>query len=157
MGNLPKEIKKLRIVSIMFCLSLPDPEPLLTKLLMRNPDPQHHLLKKIDHTKRLIKPLYWVMLITSKKGVTVLCGRIWSNNEMSSSFLQQTGSGQQLTRARVFRLAGEVENLVQFHPGVRKKNISASILIFFATKKRNRQLRERTVPKCGVQCIVCNV
>ncbi len=41
-------------------------------------------LKKCRSYDALIKPLYWVMLITSKKGVTVLCGRMWSNSEMSS-------------------------------------------------------------------------
>jgi hypothetical protein len=60
------------------------------------------------------------MLITSKKGIYSLLRKDLEQTAKCRPFLEQTGSGQQLTGTGVLRLAGEVENLVQFHPGVRK-------------------------------------
>ncbi len=66
------------------------------------------------------------MLITSRKGIQS-CAEATAK---CRPFLEQTGSGQQLTGAGVLRLAGEVENLVQFHPGDKK-----NILALLETKK----------------------
>ncbi len=63
---------------------------------------------------------------------------MWKDLEQAAKcrpFLQQTSSGQQLTGSGVLRLAGEVENLVQFHPGVIKKKYFKLHPDLFDTKK----------------------
>jgi hypothetical protein len=100
---------------------------------MRNPDPQHHLPKNVDHTMRSIKPLLGYVNHIKERNIQS-CVKGFGATAKCRPFLQQTGSGQQLTGSSVLRLAGEVENLVQFHPGD-KKNILASILICLKQKK----------------------